>query len=110
MYSKIFLRHSTHNRCRRSGKGNFVIMDVRYNVKMNEQPTVKPDTKFDKIINQLNDSITETEFVIEELTERNPAFQKKKNILLTNRLMKGETKQDTLALFTEAFLRFYVLD
>ena len=90
-----------------SGKGNFVIMDVRCNVKMNEQPTVKPDTKFDKIINQLNDSITEMEFVIEELTERNTALQSEKNILLNNRLMKGETKQDTLALFTEAisFLR-----
>lgn len=92
-----------------SGKGNFVIMDVKFNVKFNEQAAVVPATsKNIKAINAINDSLVELNFIIDELNDQLNALSTEKNIILGNRLMKGETKQDTLALLKDAmeYLRF----
>lgn len=86
-----------------SGKGNFVIMDVKYNVKYNEQAAVVPvASKNIKAINAINDSLVELNFTIDELNDQLNALSIEKNIILGNRLMKGETKQDTLALLKDA--------
>lgn len=86
-----------------SGKGNFVIMDVKYHVKYNEQAVVVPVTSKNlKAINAVNDSLVELNFTIDELNDQLNSLLMEKNIILGNRLMKGETKQDTLALLKDA--------
>ena len=91
------------NSLQASGKGNFVIMDVKYNVKYNEKlPPIKANTLYLKSMKQFNDTLVELEFSIDELNDKLISLASEKSILLNNRLIKGETKQDTLDLFKDA--------
>jgi uncharacterized protein (TIGR02231 family) len=91
------------NSLQASGKGNFVIIDVKYAVKYNEQLIItKPNSKNLKAIQLVNDSIVDLGFTIEELNEQLAGLESEKSILINNRLMKGETKRDTLDMFKEA--------
>jgi uncharacterized protein (TIGR02231 family) len=95
--------HLDQNSIQASGKGNFVIMDVKYAVKYNEEPkNLKPSSKNLKVIKLTSDSIVDLGFTIEELNEELRGLENEKAILINNRLMKGETKRDTLELFKEA--------
>lgn len=91
------------NSLQASGKGNFIIMDVKYDAIYPEQTAItKPNAKAIKALKLLNDSVINMQFEIDELNERLAALNSEKNILLNNRLMKGETKRDTLAMFKDA--------
>lgn len=93
-----------------SGTGSFVIMDVQHIVKYPEQNQNDDLAKSPKNLKQiqlLQDSLVMIGFDIEEIYTRREALNIEKNALLNNRMIKGETKKDTLALIKEAlvFLR-----
>lgn len=86
-----------------SGKGNFTIMEVKFDAIYPEAVTaIKPSTKKLKSLQLVGDSITEVQLQLDEITDKMAALQTEKNILLNNRLIKGETKRDTLNLFKDA--------
>lgn len=92
-----------------SGFGNFVIMDVQHSIKYPEPKEVDltKNPKNLKQIKLLQDSIVMIDFDIEEITSKMAALNIEKNTLLNNRIIKGETKKDTLNLVKDAltFLR-----
>ena len=86
-----------------SGKGNFTIMEVKFDAVYPEAVVAnKPSSKKLKALQLVNDSITEIQLQLDELADKMSALQTEKNILLGNRLIKGETKRDTLNLFKDA--------
>lgn len=86
-----------------SGKGNFTIMEVKFDAIYPESvATIKPSAKKLKALQLVGDSITEVQLQLDEITDKMAALQTEKNILLNNRLIKGETKRDTLNLFKDA--------
>jgi uncharacterized protein (TIGR02231 family) len=86
-----------------SGKGNFTIMEVKFDAVYPEAlAPSKPSSKKLKALQLVNDSITEVQLQLDELADKMSALQTEKNILLGNRLIKGETKRDTLNLFKDA--------
>jgi uncharacterized protein (TIGR02231 family) len=86
-----------------SGKGNFTIMEVRFDAVYPEAVAVaKPSAKKLKSLQLVSDSIREISLQLDEIADKMSALQTEKNILLNNRLIKGETKRDTLNLFKDA--------
>jgi uncharacterized protein (TIGR02231 family) len=86
-----------------SGKGNFTIMEVKFDAIYPEAVVAaKPSTKKLKALQLVGDSITEIQLQLDEITDKMAALQTEKSILLGNRLIKGETKRDTLNLFKDA--------
>lgn len=92
-----------------SGFGNFVIMDVQHSIKYPEPKSVDPSSnpKNLKQIKLLRDSIVMINFDLEEISGKMSALNVEKTTLLNNRIIKGETKKDTLNLVKDAlsFLR-----
>jgi uncharacterized protein (TIGR02231 family) len=90
-----------------SGKGNFTIMEVHHAIDYPEPKQKKSGTHpMLKSLKLLNDSIEEITAVMDELTDRLQILTNEKNLIQNNRLLKGETKRDTLALVKEA-VEFY---
>lgn len=91
------------------GKGNYIITDVQYQVYNPELHTIRNagDTKYNKLLRQLNDSIENMHFDFKELTIKKEALTLEKSVLLNNRLYKGESKKDSLELLKNGlvFLR-----
>lgn len=91
------------------GKGNYIITDVQYQVYNPELQTIRNagDTKYNKLLRQLNDSIENMYFDFKELTIKKEALTLEKSVLLNNCLYKGESKKDSLELLKNGlvFLR-----
>lgn len=92
------------------GKGNFIITGVQYIVHYPELQTYKVvgnDTKYNKLIKQINDSIVMFDFDLKEMYLKKEALGIEKSVLLNNRLYKGESKKDSLELLKNGlvFLR-----
>lgn len=91
------------------GKGNYIITDVQYQIYNPELQTIRNagDTKYNKLLRQLNDSIENMYFDFKELSIKKEALVLEKNVLLNNRLYKGESKKDSLELLKNGlvFLR-----
>ncbi len=92
-----------------SGTGSFVIMDVQQVIKYPE-PKQNGDAQSPKNIRQvklIQDSLVMIDYDLEEINTKQDALTIEKNSLLNNRIIKGETKKDTLNLLKEAmtFLR-----
>ncbi len=87
-----------------SSTGSIIIMDVRHNVKYPELSALKEKSKPQnlKVIKAIEDSIREADWMLEELSEKREALSIEKRTLLNNRLIKGETKRDTLSLLKDA--------
>ncbi len=92
-----------------SGFGNFVIMDVQHSTKYPEPKEIdlSKNPKNLKQIKLLQDSLVMIDFDLMDITDRQASLNIEKNTLLNNRIIKGETKKDTLNLVKEAltFLR-----
>jgi uncharacterized protein (TIGR02231 family) len=88
------------------GTGNFIIMDVQHTVKYPEKKNAASPKNL-RQIQLLEDSIVMLDFDMEELITKRDALNIEKNTLLNNRMIKGETKRDTLNLLKDAmvFLR-----
>lgn len=95
------------NSLQASAQGNVVIMDVKFETRYKQEVKKESPKQYERAIKAATDSITMLDFDIEETTNQLEAFNTEKNILLNNRLIKGDTHKDTLALFKESieFLR-----
>ncbi|MCD6069437.1 MAG: hypothetical protein K0S33_4263 [Bacteroidetes bacterium] len=82
------------------GKGNFIITGVQYQVHYPELQAVKAngDAKYYKLVKQINDSLVELDFDMKEVIVKKEGLLTEKNVLLNNRLYKGESKKDSLEL------------
>jgi len=90
------------------GTGSLVIMDVQHIIKYPEaNPDMTKNPKNLKQIKLLQDSLVMIGFDLEEIATTRDALAIEKNSLLNNRIIKGETKKDTLSLIKDAlvFLR-----
>ncbi len=87
------------NSLQASAKGNIVIMDVKFLTRYNEVAKKGNPKPVDKQLKMANDSLTLLNYEIEELNDQLQGLQTEKNILLNNRLIKGESLRDTLELF-----------
>lgn len=86
------------------GSGNVVILDVRHNIKYPEVIAVneKIKPKNFRLLKAVEDSIQEFSWTLEDILDKRAALTTEKNTLLNNRLIKGETKRDSLALLKDA--------
>ncbi len=97
------------------GKGNFVILEVKHRIKYPEPP--KPDEgilplKIQREIKSIEDSISELVFNLDELTEQQNALLMEKEMILKNKLSRGEGKSDSLPVLKQAmeFFRLKLSD
>lgn len=99
------------NSLQASGKGDFVVVDVRYNLKYEESKPVVPQnelaSRYQGDLKAVQDSLTEVGFLERINQKKMEGLNIERGILLNNKMMKGDLKNDSLALFKEgiAFLR-----
>lgn len=85
------------------GKGNFIIIESRFEAKYpTTVPGKKKTSKFDQQILLTEDSLALLKFDLEDIQERRNAVSTEKNILLNHRLIKGDIKRDSIQLLTGA--------
>lgn len=87
------------------GKGNFVIMSVRYNTEYTPPGTKKDNAVPASLIRKIEltqDSLSLLDFDTETLNYRLQSWTTEKNMLERNKLITGEGKTDSLALFIQA--------
>jgi uncharacterized protein (TIGR02231 family) len=93
------------NSLQSSGNSNTIILlETRHNILYPEITVVKEKVKPKNLnkIRAVEDSIRELDWILEEIADKRAAMNTEKNTLLNNRLIKGETKRDTLALLKDA--------
>lgn len=95
------------NSLQASAKGNITIMDVKFQTRYRELPKKTTPRQVDRALKAVNDSLVMLDFEIAEFNEQLQNLVTEKNILLNNRLLKGESLRDTLDMFKDgiAFLR-----
>ena len=87
------------------GKGDFIVLEARHNIRYPEPPKEEPGKlplAIVRSIDLLEDSITELGFRQEELTEKRNALLLEKNMIQKNKLALGEGKSDSLAVLRQA--------
>lgn len=93
------------------GKGNFIVLDVKHNIKYPEPP--KPDEgslpkEILAEIKLLEDSLTEAGFYHDELADKKSALQLEKDMIIKNKLSQGEGKSDSLPVLKQAMEFFRI--
>lgn len=101
------------NSLQAAGKNDLVIMDVQYRLKYAEQ--TKSDIKSDdprvvrwkEELTHVKDSLDDLSFVKKDIQNRINTLQIERNVLINNKMMKGDLQRDSLALFMQSidFLR-----
>ncbi len=88
-----------------TGKGNFIILDTKYNVKYPEpapeKETVVPASLLRKI-QLVQDSIADINYDLEAIKDNKDLFTKQKDMLINNPLMNGKGKSDSLPILKNA--------
>lgn len=96
------------NSIQANGKGDFTILDVQFNSKYIEPiKKISSDDKvkmYQKQLMMVEDSVENIAFDIGDINNKKTALTTEKNLLLNNRIMKGETKRDSLNLLKESLL------
>ncbi|MES2763657.1 MAG: mucoidy inhibitor MuiA family protein [Bacteroidota bacterium] len=82
-----------------SGTGNFIIADVQHEVHYPELDKAKlnGDVRYKKLLKQVNDSLQELNYLIEDISYKSEALSTEKNVLLNYSLYKGQSKRDSIA-------------
>ncbi len=101
------------NSLQAAGKNDLVIMDVQYRLKYAEQTKtdVKPDdprvVRWKEELTNVKDSLDDLSFVKKDIQNRINTLQTERNVLVNNRMMRGDLQRDSLALFMQSidFLR-----
>lgn len=92
-----------------SGRGNFIILDTKHNVKYPEPPEnpelLIPQSLQNKII-AVQDSLTELSYDLDAVKDRRDLFTNQKNMLAINPLMKGGASSDSLPVLKDV-MDFY---
>lgn len=91
-----------------AGKGSFVVTDVKHRIKYPEPAKTPPIPKEITIaIKQLEDSLSELGFKSEDIHDRLSAFHLEKDMILKNKLARGEGKSDSLEVLKGAMDFFH---
>lgn len=93
------------------GKGNFVVLDVKHKVEYPEPPAPEASKLPAAILLEikfLEDSVSELAFDNSELEDKKSALLMEKDMILKNKLSKGEGKSDSLAVLKQAMEFFRV--
>ena len=101
------------NSLQAAGKNDLIIMDVQYRLKYAEQ--TKSDIKSDdprvvrwkEELANVKDSLDDLGFVKKDIQNRINTLQIERNVLINNKMMKGDLQRDSLALLMQSidFLR-----
>ncbi len=101
------------NSLQAAGKNDLIIMDVQYRLKYAEQ--TKSDIKSDdprvvrwkEELANVKDSLDDLGFVKKDIQNRTNTLQIERNVLINNKMMKGDLQRDSLALLMQSidFLR-----
>lgn len=86
-----------------SGNGNFIIADIQHEVHYPElnKAKLQGDVRYKKLLKNINDSIQELNYQIEEITTKTDALGMEKNVLLNFSLFKGQSKKDSIPFLKE---------
>lgn len=86
-----------------SGNGNFIIADIQHEVHYPEFDKAKlnGDVRYKKLLKNVNDSLKELNYLIEDITLKYDALSTEKNVLLNYTLYKGQSKRDSIASLKE---------
>lgn len=86
-----------------SGNGNFIIADIQHEVHYPEFDKAKlnGDVRYKKLLKNVNDSLKELNYLIEDITLKYDALTTEKNVLLNYSLYKGQSKRDSIASLKE---------
>jgi len=87
------------------GKGNFIVLEVKHNITYPEPPKPTEGTLPANVLREiklLDDSITETGFQIDDLADKKSALELEKDMILKNKLSRGEGKSDSLPVLRQA--------
>ncbi|MCX6231718.1 MAG: DUF4139 domain-containing protein [Bacteroidetes bacterium] len=92
-----------------SGKGNFIILDTRHNIKYSE-PAENPESlipaSLQHKINATQDTLNEINFDFDAIKDKKDLYNKQKDMLYNNPLMRGGGKSDSLPVLMAA-MDFY---
>lgn len=86
-----------------SGNGNFIIAEIQHEVHYPELDKAKlqGDVRYGKLVKNINDSIKELAYVLEDVNSKIDVLSTEKNVLLNYNLYKGLSKKDSIALLKE---------
>lgn len=79
-----------------------IIMDIKHQVKYKEK-TVAP-RHYDRDIERTTDSIEEVNYALKDIQYKVSVLEMEKNMLLNNRIIKGQPLRDSLALLKDGML------
>jgi len=90
-----------------SGKGNFSILESRFNVAYPDTESLpKIPGKYSGKINALKDSLEDIGFQLTTLSDKRSVLEQEKFLLNGNRIIKGDTRKDSLSLLKDA-MQYY---
>lgn len=86
-----------------SGNGSFIIADVQHEIHYPElnKAKLQGDVRYKKLLKNINDSLQELNYQIEDITSKSDALNLEKNVLLNFSLYKGQSKKDSILLLKE---------
>lgn len=86
-----------------SGNGNFIIADIQHEVHYPEfdKAKLQGDVRYKKLLKNINDSLQELNYQLEDITSKAEALATEKNVLLNYSLYKGQSKRDSIALLKD---------
>lgn len=86
-----------------SGNGNFIIAEIQHEVHYPELDKAKlqGDVRYGKLIKNINDSLKELTYSLEDINSKLEVLSTEKNVLLNYSLYKGLSKKDSIALLKD---------
>ncbi len=86
-----------------SGNGNFIIAEIQHEIHYPELDKAKlqGDVRYGKLVKNINDSIKELAYTLEDVNSKIDVLSTEKNVLMSYNLYKGLSKKDSIALLKE---------
>ncbi len=87
------------------GKGSFIILEVKHDIKYPEPPKADANALPKEIVREIKlieDSLQEQSFIADELNTKKFSLNLEKDMILKNKLTRGEGKSDSLPMLVDA--------
>ena len=87
------------------GKGSFIILEVKHDIKYPEPPKADANALPKEIVREIKlieDSLQEQTFTADELNTKKFSLNLEKDMILKNKLTRGEGKSDSLPMLVDA--------
>jgi uncharacterized protein (TIGR02231 family) len=86
-----------------SGNGNFIIADIQHEVHYPEfdKAKLQGDVRYKKLMKNINDSLQELNYILEDISSKAEALATEKNVLLNYSLYRGQSKRDSIAMLKD---------